>query len=167
MIAKVKITEVCAETIWSKPIPKGIVGAQVELEYDASWAGLQKTVVFMGAVSRDVLDSTGVVRIPQEVVADSGCSLFVGVYGTNADDIIAIPTLWASLGIVRESADPSGDPSTAPQLPIWAQMQAEIEGLKKICNGGGAIIAKGDGDSIVITTSMTVRGDGDAIILGG
>lgn len=33
--------------------------------------------------------------------------------------------------------------------------------------GGGSITASGDGDDIVITTSMTVRADGDDIIFGG
>ena len=33
--------------------------------------------------------------------------------------------------------------------------------------GGGSITASGDGDDIIITTSMTVRADGDDIIFGG
>ena len=41
------------------------------------------------------------------------------------------------------------------------------EAAAGVGQGGGSITASGDGDDIIITTSMTVRADGDDIIFGG
>lgn len=146
VIAKVRVDGVCAETVYCKEIPKGIVGAQVEFEYtDPMWDNLSKTVVFRGSASRDVIDAENVVAIPAEVVRKEGCWLSVGVYGVDADGTVAIPTLWAELGVICDAADPSGDPAVDPELPIWAQLQADIETLKQSGTGGGSIIIDSDG----------------------
>lgn len=55
-IADVKVAKTTCETTRLVPIPKGIVGATVSIEYtDSAWDGLQKTVVFRSAVTKDVL----------------------------------------------------------------------------------------------------------------
>ncbi len=51
------------------------------------------------------------------------------MYGVDADGNLAIPTIWADLGFVRDSANPSGDITTDPSLPVWAQLQAMIGNL--------------------------------------
>lgn len=140
ILAKVRVCGVSAETIWCKPIPKGVIGAQVQFEYDPVWNGLKKTVVFKGAAVRDVIDAPDVVTIPAEVVKKSGRFLSVGVYGTDSDNVIAVPTLWASLGSVRDAADPSGDPSTDPELPIWAQLESRVKKLEEQESEGPDIV---------------------------
>jgi len=50
----------------------------------------------------------------------------VGVYGTDGNNVQAFPTIWADCGRVRAAADPSGDASSDPSLPVWAQMQEQI-----------------------------------------
>lgn len=118
-------------------IPAGIVGATVDFRFtDALWDGLQKTVVFRSNVTRDVLLNGTVAAIPHETVAKPGDTLYVGVYGVDADNNLVIPTLWTGIGGVRDAADPSGDPGTDPTLPIWAQLQKDVEDLKK--GGGGS-----------------------------
>lgn len=98
-----------------------MIGAQVQIDYnDEIWGSLHKTVVFKGAVIKDVITNADVVTIPAEVVANQGVALRVGVYGVDADGNIAIPTVWADLGTVRDAADPSGDTTTDPSLPVWA-----------------------------------------------
>lgn len=145
-IAKVCVNGVCARAVEVKKIPMGIIGATVSFEYDdPMWDSLTKTVVFRGAMTRDVVDAGEQVAIPAETVSQPRVLLQVGVYGTDADGNIAIPTLWADLGIVRDAADPSGDEGTDPELPIWAQLQAEIEALKQGGTGGGSIIVDDDG----------------------
>lgn len=165
-IANVRISGVEAKAVERRTIPMGIVGATVSLEYtDPLWDNLQKTVVFRGAVTRDVLDAGSVVTIPADVVSRPRILLQVGVYGTDVAGNLAIPTLWADLGIVRDAADPSGDASADPELPIWAQLQKEIESLKQ--NGGGSISVEAEDDALIITTSLPVNTEGDAIVIGG
>ena len=53
----------------------------------------------------------------------------MGVYGVDAENNIVIPTIWADLGIVRDSAQSSGDATTDPSLPVWAQIQGMIGNL--------------------------------------
>lgn len=133
IVAKIKVDGVCAVAEYRKLIPAGIIGAQVLLDYaDDVWQGLRKTVVFRGAVTKDVITDDEVVTIPAEVVAKPNVALCLGVYGVDADGNIAIPTLWADLGNVRDAADPSGDPSTDPSLPVWTKLQAMIGDLDKL-----------------------------------
>ena len=124
-IAKVHVSGILAGTVYCKPIPAGIVGATVRFEYaDPLWDGLTKTVVFKGACTKDVLNAGEVVEIPPEVVAIKGTRLVVGIYGTDAQNNLVIPTLWADLGVVLPATAPSGDTSTDPSLPVWAQLEA-------------------------------------------
>lgn len=53
----------------------------------------------------------------------------MGVYGVDAEDHVAIPTIWTELGVIQGAATPSGDASTAPSLPVWAQIQAMVGDL--------------------------------------
>jgi hypothetical protein len=48
----------------------------------------------------------------------------------DAENNLVIPTLWAELGRIEYSVNPCGDDSTDPQLPVWAQLQAQIEDTK-------------------------------------
>lgn len=129
-IADVKVAKTTCETTRLVPIPKGIVGATVTLEYtDPAWDGLQKTVVFRSAVTKDVLAAGNEVVVPAEVVSRAGVNLYMGVYGVGADGRMVIPTIWTELGLVHGAAAPSGDTSPDPSLPVWAQIQAMIGNL--------------------------------------
>ena len=129
-IAEVKVAKTTCETTRLVPIPKGIVGATVSIEYtDSAWDGLQKTVVFRSAVTKDVLAARNEVVVPAEVVSRAGVNLYMGVYGVGADGRMVIPTIWTELGLVNSAAAPSGDSSTDPSLPVWAQIQAAMGNL--------------------------------------
>lgn len=140
VIAKIYVDGVKAHVTDLQEIPKGIVGAVIEVKYSTDWDGLTKTAVFTGAVTRDVLNVGNTIVIPAEVVAQSGYRVKVGFYGVDADDNPVIPSLYAELGITQDAADPSGDPSTDPELPVWAQLQQEVEELK---NSGGIVGPEG------------------------
>lgn len=140
--AKIKVSGVHAVPVCLKDIPRGIKGATVRFEYeDPLWDGLNKTIVFEGAVTKDVLNAGEVVEIPPEVLAKSGVNLRVGVYGTDADKNIAVPTLWADLGRIRAAADPSGDETTDPSLPVWAQLEARVDALEQSGGAGDGLSA--------------------------
>ena len=129
-IAEVRVSGCRCETVRLEPIPRGIVGAVVAVEYtDPAWDSLRKTVVFRGAATKDVLDAGNEIVIPAEVVSKAGGSLYMGVYGVDAENHVAVPTIWTELGVIQGAATPSGDTSTAPSLPVWAQIQAMVGDL--------------------------------------
>ena len=129
-IAEVRVSGCRCETVRLEPIPRGIVGAVVAVEYtDPAWDSLRKTVVFRGAATKDVLDAGNEIVIPAEVVSKAGGSLYMGVYGVDAENHVAIPTIWTELGVIQGAATPSGDASTAPSMPVWAQIQAMVGDL--------------------------------------
>lgn len=138
-LAKIEVRGTCAKVIYSRKIPKGIVGATITIKYlDPMWDNLVKTVVFRGCVTRDVIDDGKVVTIPHEVVERSNTPLIVGISGADADNNLVIPTFWADLGIVKDAADPSGDPSADPTLPVWAQVLNKMSGAVLSVNGVAA-----------------------------
>ena len=113
-------------------IPRGIVGAAVKLSFSPEWEGLTKTVVFRaGEITKDILDVKDVAVIPVECTQEEGVLLEIGVYGVDAESTVAIPTLWAAIGRVTEAADPSGDITTDPTLPVYAQLQEQIKQLEE------------------------------------
>lgn len=139
--AKIKISGNMAHGRDLLPITSGTIGAEVSFDFDETWAGMTKTAVWVGS-GVTVIDTTCSGVIPAEVVAVAGTRLRVGVYGTVGNT--ALPTVWADMGVVLRGACPSGDPSTDPSLPVWAQLQQQIqslqkrlEELEKNCNGGG------------------------------
>lgn len=114
-------------------LTSGMVGKQVKLEFTPEWEGLAKTVVFSaGAVSRDVIYSGEIVTIPAEVLERPVRQLYVGVYGVSSDGTLVIPTVRAMGPRILAGADPTGDMSTDPTLPVWAQMEGLMGDLSQL-----------------------------------
>lgn len=136
-IASIHVIENKMEVNRERPVTSGMVGATVAFAFDPEWDGLAKTAVFTaGAVTKDVVDIADVVTIPHEVMAKPGLSIKVGVYGTNADGTVVIPTVCGTITYtVLNGADPSGDPSAAPTLPPWVDLQNRVEKLEKYQGG--------------------------------
>ena len=144
-IATIKVSGVRATPCCLMEIPAGMIGATIRLNYaDPIWDGLSKTVVFQSCsanrvkvyVTKDVVNAGEEVTVPAEVLNTPGRFLYVGIYGTSSD-IPAVPTLWADLGRIRPAADPSGDTSTDDSLPVWAQLQEQIDEIRETGTGGG------------------------------
>ena len=127
-IAKIKITGTTVEASELKTITSGMVGATVRIEYDSTWDGLNKQVVFKTAFKTVNADGC---TIPPELLRICGINLLVGVYGYTDDGTVAIPTIWASLGSIQSGADPEGDEAAKPTLPVWVRMQTQIDGVDK------------------------------------
>lgn len=104
----------------------------VQFVFSPEWDGLTKTAVFSnGKTTVDVLAANwdgDTVPVPHEVLAVPGRHARVGVYGADESGVV-LPTVWVSLGKVQPGADPSGDASADPSLPVWAQMQSQIGDL--------------------------------------
>ncbi len=104
-------------------ITGGTVGLPVRFSFDESWEGLTRTAVFRaGSVTRDQVDILDSTTVPWEVLEKVGCRLYVGVYGANGDGSTVIPTVWAEAGEILPGADPTGDESADPTLPVWQQV---------------------------------------------
>lgn len=130
----ITISRTCAIIDRCEQFTSGRVGARIKFSFSSEWAGLSKTAVFTnGDTTIDVLNVADEITIPHEVLAISGKKLKVGVYGYTVGDNgnieIAIPTVYAELGKVVKGADPSGDESTEPSLPVWAQIQSDVSDL--------------------------------------
>lgn len=104
----------------------------VQFVFSPEWDGLTKTAVFSnGKTTVDVLAANwdgDTVLVPHEVLAVPGRHARVGVYGADKSGVV-LPTVWVSLGKVQPGADPSGDASADPALPVWAQLQKQIGDL--------------------------------------
>lgn len=132
LIAKIAVTGVRAASTKLGTLTSGMVGAKVQFTFDSSWEGLNKTAVFRCMdITKDVLNIDSEVTIPHEVLVRSGSPLYAGVYGTNADGDLVIPTRWATVGIVYSGADPSGDPSTEHTPGAVDQMMIILAETKK------------------------------------
>nr|DAT75127.1 MAG TPA: hypothetical protein [Caudoviricetes sp.] len=107
----------------------------VQFVFSPEWDGLTKTAVFSnGKTTVDVLAANwdgDTVPIPHEVLAAPGRHARVGVYGADESGVV-LPTVWVSLGKVQPGADPSGDASADPSLPVWAQLQKQIGDLDNL-----------------------------------
>lgn len=118
----------------------------VQFVFSPAWDGLTKTAVFSnGKTTVDVLAANwdgDTVPVPHEVLAVPGRHARVGVYGANESGVI-LPTVWVSLGKVQPGADPSGDISADPALPVWQQLQKQIGDLDdlKTYNKGNLVAA--------------------------
>ena len=104
----------------------------VQFVFSPEWDGLTKTAVFSnGKTTVDVLAANwdgDTVHVPHEVLAVPGRHARVGVYGADESGVV-LPTVWVSLGKVQPGADPSGDASADPSLPVWVQLQSQIGDL--------------------------------------
>ena len=107
----------------------------VEFVFSDEWDGLTKTAVFTnGKTTVDVMAANwdgDTVPVPHEVLAVPGRHARVGVYGADESGVV-LPTVWVSLGKVQPGADPSGDASADPSLPVWAQLQKQIGDLDEL-----------------------------------
>ena len=117
----------------SRVLTSGMVGSRVRFLFSREWEGLQKTAVFTaGEVTRDVPDVYEEAVIPARVLEKPLEQLYVGIYGTNTAGDLVIPTVWVPGPVVRPGADPSGDPSTAPELPVWDRLLAMMGSLMNL-----------------------------------
>lgn len=181
---KISVTGALA-TVTQKPVlTSGTVGLGVEFTFDEAWTGLRKTAVFRcgNRPIPPVLCEEDCAQVPWEALEKPGCTLFVGVYGTDTEGI-DLPTVWAEVDRVREGAtvpdvDPSEPtPNAYEQLLAAAkQAAAAAESVRQDADNGkfkgdqGEQGPKGDkGDAgvidFIVVTELPADGDGSKIYL--
>lgn len=143
-------------------LTSGMVGAAVVFRFDEDWNSLAKTAVFRaGKVIKDAIIVDSVAEIPHEVLATYGYALEIGVYGTADDGAVVIPTVWAKTDPIKPGTDPSGDKSLDPSLPVWAQMQEQLDSMYR--SAMEIMAAKAE----VMQTAEDAKEDLYAIVGGG
>ena len=131
-MVKVIYNKVCGRCVQSEPLTSGMVGQPIHFEYSHDFDGLAVTAVFTdGKNTVDVVNPGNECIIPHEVLTTVGAMVKVGIYAVRGDELV-IPTIYAHIGVVLKGADPSGDVSIDPTLPVWAQTQALIGNLSQI-----------------------------------
>ena len=119
------------------PLTSGMVGLPVTIEYDAAWNGLTKNLMcrcspwgsYDGEI-RTILNVEEASVVAHEVM-QAGLYLYLGVEGFSSDGKLVIPTTWAGCGKIEYGANTADDPTTEPELPIWNQLQIEMEKTKE------------------------------------
>ena len=122
----------------SGPLTSGMVGIPITIEYDEAWDGLTKNLVcrcsewgsFDGEY-RTVLD-VGSEAVAAHEVMVPGMHLYLGVEGYSSDGQLVMPTTWAVCGKIQHGANTGTDLSADPTLPVWGQLQAQIEEIKQV-----------------------------------
>lgn len=161
-IARIEVGRTTGTCTRRGRIPAGIVGASVQVSFtDPVWHNLIKTVVFRGKETRIAEFDGAVAVIPHEVVAEPGGTLYFGIFGHDPDSDLQIPLIEVRLGITEAATDANADPGTDPTLPIWAQLQQEIEEIKQQGpgSGGGDIDLTGYATEAYVQDYAQPKGD--------
>ena len=133
---RIRVEETVA--VCDKPLPyyitKNAVGIPVRARFTEEWRNLSIIMVTKG--SGVILDTPITLEnmkiqtiIPWECLTQAGGKLYIGFYGTDGANVI-IPTVWADMGYIYDSADPSGDESADPHIPLYAELLARIENVE-------------------------------------
>ena len=105
-----------------EPLASGSAGAyRAQFRFSEDWAGLKKTAVFrVGDQTWKALpDGDGQCESPSEALSEPGRLMYAGVYGTDGQGTI-LPTVWAYIGTVLESAAPKGSEDYEQVLELLA-----------------------------------------------
>lgn len=119
------------------PLTSGMVGIPVTIEYDKAWDGLTKNLMCRcsqwgsnNGEIRTLLNVGDTSTVAHEVMQPD-MYLYLGVEGFNDDGALVIPTTWARCGKIEYGANTCEDLSSDPELPIWNQLQTEVEQIKR------------------------------------
>lgn len=111
-------------------LTSGMVGKTLYLEFSPEWETLAKTVVFSnGQETASRLFTGNPVEIPAEILKKPLRKLTVGVYGVSSDGRVVIPTIRAEGPVILPGVEPVWSPEADPELPVWAQLQAQLGNL--------------------------------------
>lgn len=116
----------------SEPITAGSVGLPVVLDLNSDFDGLAVTVCFeAGEAKADVAYLGDPVTVPAQCLTVVGAVLRIGVYGALPNGTIVIPTVWATVGLVRKGSIPSGVDPSQPEPDWTAQVLAAARDAKE------------------------------------
>ena len=106
---------------------------QVQFNFNADWDGLSRTAVFQAGDTpiEKELTQTNTCYIPWEVLKSARRMCYAGVYGTDADGNVVLPTIWASLGEIR-CGTTRGKNQQPPTPDMYDQLKAIADQAEQI-----------------------------------
>lgn len=131
-----KVTGARAKASVTGTLTSGMVGIPVTIEYDDAWEGLTKNLVCRcsgqdtDSTEQRAILNVGSAAVVAHEVMQAGAHLYLGLEGFRPDGELVIPTTWAMCGVVREGANTGDDLSADPTLPVWNQLQVQLEQLE-------------------------------------
>jgi len=127
-----EFTGVAGSMTENERLTSGMVGKQVKIILSSDWADLTCTAVFLsGDICRTVQLSGSTVTIPEDNLRYPFRRLLVGVWGTDEEGTLVIPTVMAEGPFVELGANPYSDP-VAVTLPVWENLQNQIGNLSAL-----------------------------------
>lgn len=157
-LAKIEVSKTTGCCVYKQRIPAGTVGGTVSVVFrDPVWEKLQKTVIFRGCGSKTAFFDGATATIPHEVIAAPGHNLFFGIWGHDPDTGLQLPLIEVRIGSIEPATDVNADPSTDPSLPIWAELQKQLNDLKE--NGTGGADLTGYATEEWVKESYQPKGD--------
>lgn len=132
IIADVAVQTSSAKVNIYDVLPVGASGLKVRFRFsEPAWSSLSKTAVFRNRskiFDANIIDNCALV--PHEVLSKVMEDVEVGVYGTDSNNAIAIPTVWTKLGTVMSGARPSGNLSMEATAPYWVQIKEQVDEIQ-------------------------------------
>ena len=105
---------------------------KAQFSFSQDWDGLNRTAVFQaGDTAIEVaLTQTNTCYIPWEVLKSARRMCYAGVYGTDTDGNVVLPTIWASLGEIR-CGTTHGENQQPPTPDMYDQLKAIADQAEK------------------------------------
>lgn len=144
-----------------EPVTSGSVNVYgARFAFSEDWEGFEKTAVFRaGGESVSVLlDNTGEMVVPWEVLTTPGRRLEAGVYGTQGTEVV-LPTVWADLGYIQAGAAP-GEGALPPTPELWEQELAKKG--DRLSYTEDAELGLYSGDKLLSSVPVSGGGEGGA-----
>ena len=131
-----RVTGANAQALVAGPLTSGMVGIPIIIEYDDTWEGLTKNLGCRCSKSgyadeeyRSILNVGNTAIVAHEVM-QAGKHLYLGIEGYSTNGTLVIPTTWAMCGVIQRGANTGEDLSADPTLPVWGQLQAQIDQIE-------------------------------------
>lgn len=138
-------------------ITSGSAGIPVQFYLSSDWDGLVKTAVFRNGEDEEsqidiVLTDTLTCHLPVENCDEDYIdeAVFAGIYGSDGNGTVIIPTVWVSLGVLRQGVKPGNAGGSDPTPDMWAQIIqiAESSGEENALIAEGYALGTQDGVAV-------------------
>lgn len=109
----------------------------ITFSFSKEWDGLARIVVFRTSSDRIAIqlkENQNIIAIPWECYKTIGDIIVVGVYGTNSDNEIVLPTTWAEIGRVVDATTVFDTTSPSPTENVLATLVDAVEALGQDIN---------------------------------
>ncbi len=120
-------------------LTSGSAGIQVKFTLSEDWTGLSKLAVFRTGEDGEsidvVLDNNLNCVVPAEALETADEVLFIGVYGSDGNGTVIIPTIWAAAGVIRPGTEPNTPAEAEPTPEIWAQILSVAQEAETTATG--------------------------------